>query len=115
MKQWLIVVPLTLLLSSCDEEVDPKEAAIQREVAKRVEIVRAEMKTDEDRRQTIRVVVYSLVIGGVLVCVIRWQPSRGTIRQQPQSPQIANQTRQSHPPGSRIIEPPNGPRRPFGD
>ena len=114
MSRWLITpAVMLLLLSSCGEDIDPKEAAIQREVAKRVETLRKEMKDDQDRRHTIRVVFCCLVIAGALICVVRIHAGRrsnATVHPWPPP----EPTTRSRPFRTRIIEPPTRPRRPFG-
>lgn len=65
----LLPVLLSLLLISCDEQPSPKDAAIHREVTKRVETIRAEMKVAEDRRFTLRVVIFSLLTVGSIACL----------------------------------------------
>jgi cytochrome c-type biogenesis protein CcmH/NrfG len=115
----LIALVLPLLLASCDEEITAKEAAIRQEVAKRTETIREEMKSDQDRRFTIRVVALSLLAGGSLFGLYRlggnarWLTSR---EQQEARPLIAEREpdRQAERVslGRRVIEPPaNDPHR----
>ena len=66
-----IALALPILLASCDEEVTAKEAAIRQEVNKRTETFREEMKSDQDRRFTIRVLALSLLAGGSLIGLYR--------------------------------------------
>lgn len=113
MRTMRIIVPvLALLLCSCDEEVSPKDAAIRQEVSKRVETIREELKVDQDRRFTIRVVAFSLLAGCSLVALFRlgadgrWFPSlegRGT--NIPLAPENRPANSSS---GRRVIEPPPG-------
>ena len=117
----LLAFALPLLLVSCEEEVTVKEAAIRQEVAKRTETLRVEMKSDQDRRFTIRVVALSLLAGGSLLGLYRlggntrWFASRD---RQETHPLIPEQQRELIPerqpdrqservmPGRRVIEPP---------
>ena len=109
----LIALVLPMLLASCDEEVTAKEAAIRQEVAKRTETLRAEMKSDQDRRFTIRVVALSLLAGGSLIGLYRlggnarWFASRDRQEAHPLIPE-RQPDRQSERgmPGRRVIEPP---------
>ena len=103
----LITFTLPIFLASCNEQVSPKEAAIRQEVAKRSEIIREEMKSDQDRRFTIRVVVLSLLAGGSLIGLYRLG---GTARwfsvrdRQAANPLIADQPPDRPPAGRRVIE-----------
>lgn len=105
----LIALALPMFLSSCDEEVSTKEAAIRQEVNKRTENLREEMKSDQDRRFTIRVVALSLLAGGSLIGLYRlggngrWLSSR---ERQAANPLIADPQPDRPPAGRRVIEPP---------
>lgn len=108
MKRWKhIIWAIPIFLTSCDEQVSPKEAAIQQEVAKRAEALREEMKSDQDRRFTIRVVALSLLAGGSLVVLYRlggnarWFSFR---ERQDSNPLIAERQPDRPPAGRRVIE-----------
>jgi len=102
-----------MLLTSCDEEVSPKEEAIRQEVNKRSEIIREEMKTDQDRRSTIRVVVLSLLAGGSLIGLFRLDGNARWFSSREQrdanslipDPQLDRQSERV-PLGRRVIEAP---------
>ena len=104
MTRWMFIFALPLFLDSCDEKVDPKEAVIQQEVSRRVETIREDLKADQDRRYTLRVVTLCLLTGGSLIGLFRlgengsWFPSRAT---------LPDPRRESPLPGRRIIEPSN--------
>jgi len=110
MNRWLSIIILFLFLVSCEEEVDPKEAVIQQEVSKRVETIRADLKTDQDRRYTLRVITLCLLAGGSLIALFRlgengsWFPTRAN---------LLDARRENPPPGRRIIEPSATDRRPL--
>lgn len=107
MSRRLCLIVLPLLLASCGEKVDPKEAVIQQEVARRVDTISEELKADQDRRYTIRVVTLCLLAGGSLVGLFRlgdngsWLPSRAA---------LTDPRREGPLPGRRIIEPSDPPR-----
>lgn len=114
MKRWrFIALALPILLASCEEEVSTKEAAIRQEVNKRTEILREEMKTDQDRRFTLRVVVLSLLAGGSLIGLFRlggnarWFSFRD---RQVANPLVADRQPDRPSVGRRVIETPDPPR-----
>ena len=81
MKLWqFLPLVLSLLLVSCQEQAAKKEeavqqeAVIQKEVESRVEVIRGELKAEEERGMTIRTVCFSLLAGGSLVALF-CQPS----------------------------------------
>ena len=109
----LLAFALPLLLVSCEEEVTVKEAAIRKEVAKRTETLRVEMKSDQDRRFTIRVVALSLLAGGSLLGLYRlggntrWFASRDRQETHPLIPERQpDQQVERVSQGRRVIEPP---------
>ena len=109
----LLAFALSLLLVSCEEEVTVKEAAIRKEVAKRTETLRVEMKSDQDRRFTIRVVALCLLAGGSLIGLYRlggnaqWFTSRERHEARPLIPERQpDQQSERVMPGRRVIEPP---------
>jgi len=113
----LIALALPMLLASCDEDVSPKEAAIRQEVNKRAETLREEMKSDQDRRFTIRVVVLSLLAGGSLIGLYRlggnarWFSSRERHEARPLISELQPDRQPDRaPPGRRVIEPPGSNR-----
>lgn len=112
----VIVAAMALFLSSCDEEVSPKEAAVRQEVSKRVETIREELKDDQDRRFTVRVVAFSLLAGCSLIALLklgadgRWFPllgGQGTSASSIQENRPANLAS-----GRRVIESPGAIRPP---
>lgn len=67
----ILVLGIALLLASCrEDETNREEARVQQEVARRVEAIRAEMKTDETRWRTIRMATLSLLAGGALILLL---------------------------------------------
>ena len=105
----LIALALPMLLASCKEEVSTKEAAIRQEVNKRTETLREELKSDQDRRFTIRVVALTLLTGGSLIGLYRlggnarWFSFR---ERQAANPLIADPQPDRPPAGRRVIEAP---------
>ena len=105
----LIALAMPLLLVSCDEEVTAKETAIRQEVNKRTETLREEMKSDQDRRFTIRVVALSLLAGGSLLGLYRFGGNARwfSLRErQVANPLIGDRQPDRSPAGRRVIEPP---------
>jgi hypothetical protein len=70
---FLPILALMLLLAGCEEKVDPREAAIQREVSRQVETIRGEMKTTENGWRTVRVSGFCLLAGGCLIWLLGGQ------------------------------------------
>ena len=110
MSGWIILFVLSLFLTSCEDKPNPKEAVIQQEVSRRVETIREDLKADQDRRYTLRMVTLCLLAGGSLIGLFRlgddgsWFPSGSS---------LPDSHRESPLPGRRIIEPsrPNPQRR----
>lgn len=106
----LLPLVLSLLLVSCQDDVSAKDAAIQQEVANRVEVIRGELKVDEDRRMTIRIVCFTLLAGVSLVLLFRHGSQGRWFQDRSRTPQgIARISEDSSPPatsGQRIIDPP---------
>ena len=67
----MLVLALPVFFASCNEEVDPNDPVIQREVAKRTEVIREELKTDQDIRHTIRLIAVCMLAGGTLFGLYR--------------------------------------------
>ncbi len=105
---------LSLLLVSCQDDVSPKDVAIQQEVANRVEVIRGELKVDEDRRMTIRIVCFTLLAGVSLVLLFRHGSQGRWFQDRSRSARpISSFTEHQSPPattGQRVIDPPiHGP------
>lgn len=113
MRNWqFLPLVLSLLLVSCDNGTSAKEAAIQQEVANRVEVIRGELKVDEDRRRTIRVACFTLLAGGALVLLFRLRPHDRRFRPPPAVRPDLSEDRSVRPMmGGRVIDPPRSPQR----
>lgn len=109
MSRWLSITILSLLLVSCEDKIDPKEAVIQQEVSKRVETIREDLKTDQDRRYTLRVVTLCLLAGGSLIGLFRLGENGSWFTTRTNLP---DPRRETPLPGRRIIEPSAHDRRP---
>jgi hypothetical protein len=67
----ILLFGVMLSLVSCrEDETNREEARVQQEVARRVEAIRTEMKTDETRWRTIRMATLSLLAGGSLILLL---------------------------------------------
>lgn len=103
---------LSVLLVSCEGDVSLNEAAIQQEVANRVEVMRSELKVDEDRRKTTRVVCLTLLAGGSLVLLFRLRSPDQWFRPRSEDRRDLSVDRSVRPMmGRRVIDPPRSPQR----
>ena len=67
----MLILALPVFFASCNEEVNPNDPVIQREVARRTEVIREELKTDQDVRYTIRLIAVCMLAGGTLFGLYR--------------------------------------------
>jgi hypothetical protein len=76
----LMLLPILVFISCCENETSREEARIRDQVDQRVEIIRSEMKVTENRWHTVRVVAFCLLAGGSLIWLFNGgaTPSRGS-------------------------------------
>lgn len=105
----MLILALPVFFASCNEEVDPNDPVIQREVSKRTEVIREELKTDQDIRHTIRLIAVCMLAGGTLFGLYRLAESGrwfSSLESPANTPSIQGRRREFPPIGRRVIDQP---------
>lgn len=103
-----LVLAMVLAVTSCGkDETDEEEVRVQREIDRRVEIIRNDLKTAENAWHTVRVSAFCILAGGCLIWLLGGNGANPSGRGG--RPRLTGSKPDEQAPGRRIIDRDNAP------